>query len=100
MSRFELSKKALDDLIRIAKYTESRWGRTQRDLYIKQLDESFHFLAKTPLAGKSCDHLKTGCRQFLQGRHIVFYIEAAKNTITIVRILHQSMDVESRVSDS
>ena len=100
MSTFELSKKALDDLKRIAKFTESRWGRTQRNLYIKQLDESFHLLAKTPLAGKSCDHIKAGYRQFLQGKHIVFYVEGTKSTITIVRILHQSMDVESRFADS
>jgi len=100
MSTFELSKKALDDLKRIANYTESRWGRAQRNLYIKQLDESFHILAKTPLAGKSCDHIRAGYRQFLQGRHIVFYMEGSESTITIIRILQQSMDVESRLADS
>ncbi len=73
MKPFELTIEAQEDLRKIAKYTEKYWGRDQRNFYIKQFDGSFHFLAETPSAGKKCDYIKVGYRQFPQSSHIIFY---------------------------
>ena len=100
MKAFELTNKAKEDLRKIATYTQNRWGRDQRNLYIKQLDDSFHLLSKNPLAGKECAHIKKGYRKFPQGSHIVFYKEGSKGKITIIRILHQSMDIESKIASN
>jgi toxin ParE1/3/4 len=97
MKAFELTRKAKQDLRKIAIYTENRWGRKQRYLYVKQFDDVFHFLADAPLVGKKCDYIKTGYRKFPQGSHIIFYREGTDTKITIIRILHKSMDVESRL---
>ena len=97
MKAFELTRKAKQDLRKIAIYTENRWGREQRYLYVKQFDDVFHFLAETPLVGKKCDYIKTGYRKFPQGSHIIFYREGTDTKISIIRILHKSMDVESRL---
>lgn len=94
---FELTRKAKEDLKIIAMYTEKRWGRDQRFLYIKQFDDVFHFLADKPLVGKKCDYIKTGYRKFPQGSHIIFYQEISKEKIMIIRILHKNMDVESKL---
>ena len=96
MKVFELTKKAKDDLRKIAGFTEKRWGRTQRLLYIKQFDDAFHLLAESPALGQQCDFIKEGYRRFPQGSHILFYREASKSKITIIRILHKNMDVESK----
>ena len=96
MKAFELTKEAKEDLRKIAKFTEKRWGRDQRFLYIKQFDDVFHLLAKTPSVGKQCEYIKVGYRKFPQSSHIIFYCESAKSKITIIRILHKSMDVESK----
>ncbi len=61
---------------------------------LKQFDDSFHFLAATPLAGKACDNIKTGYRKFPQGSHIIFYQSGPDNTIIIIRILHKNMDAD------
>ena len=100
MKTLELSKKAKEDLRQIAKYTENRWGKTQRNIYVKQFDDGFHLLAETPFAGKACDFIAEGYRRFPLGSHIIFYKESEKNKITIIRILHQNMDVEARISNS
>ncbi|RLJ21204.1 plasmid stabilization protein ParE [bacterium endosymbiont of Escarpia laminata] len=97
MKSFELTQGAKHDLRKIAIFTEKRWGRKQRYLYAKQFDDVFHFLAKTPSVGKQCDYIKVGYRKFPQGSHIVFYRQDAKSKITIIRILHKSMDVESNL---
>ena len=73
MKSFELSKEAKNDLRKIAQYTEKRWGREQRYLYIKQFDEVFHSLAGKPTIGKQCDNIKEGYLKFLQSSHIVYY---------------------------
>ena len=95
MKSFALTSQAKADLRAIALFTEERWGKEQRNLYIKQFDEAFHLLAEAPMAGKACDYIKQNYRKFPQGSHIIFYKEE-KDLIQIVRILHKNMDVESK----
>lgn len=96
MSGFELSKEAKQDLRTIARFTEKRWGRAQRLLYIKQFDDTFHLLADSSSFGKQCGYIKKGYSKFPQGSHIIFYRETSNYKILIVRILHKSMDIESK----
>lgn len=96
MSKFELTKKAKEDLKGIAKYTENRWGRNQRNKYIKQLDNGFYFLAESPKSGMECDEIKEGYRKFPQGSHLIFYKKVTAVKVKIIRILHKNMDVESK----
>jgi len=96
MKTFELTKEAKEDLKKIARFTEKRWGRDQRFLYIKQFDDVFHLLAKTPSVGKKCDYIKNRYRKFPQSSHIIFYLEDANGKIIVIRILHKSMDTESK----
>ncbi|GMR16640.1 MAG: type II toxin-antitoxin system RelE/ParE family toxin [Gammaproteobacteria bacterium] len=98
MSSFKLTNKAKIDLVKIAKYTEAQWGREQRNLYLKQFDNIFHLILDKPLIGKECDYIKTHYRKFPQGSNIIFYKEADKSNIEIIRILHKNMDVSSKFS--
>jgi len=100
MSAFTLTRRAKSDLKSIAKFTYGRWGRAQRNIYIKQFDEAFHMLADSPSIGKKCDFIKLGYNKFPQGSHIIFYKVAPNETIEIIRILHKNMDVTSRLGDA
>lgn len=97
MEQFQLSKEAKNDLRSIAIFTENRWGRTQRNLYIKQLDEAFFMLAQSPDLGISCNYIRDGYMKFPQGSHIIFYKHSTSTKILVVRILHKSMDYNSRL---
>jgi len=90
---FELSGKAKNDLIKIAKYTQLTWGTVQRNDYLKLLDKTFHQLAEEPMLRVNCDYIREGYRKRPQGSHIIYYKEHKKSQIIIVRILHKSMDV-------
>ena len=96
MKSFELTKEAKEDLRIIARFTEKRWGRDQRFLYIKQFDDVFHLLSDNPSLGKHCEYIKKGYRKFPQSSHIIFYREDENSKIIIIRILHKNMDVESK----
>lgn len=97
MKPFVLTRKAVSDLHAIARYTEQRWGSEQRNLYLRQLDDAFHLLARSPLAGRACDDIRSGYRKLPQGSHVIFY-RSGDNLVEIVRILHRSMDVDSILS--
>ena len=94
MNSFELSTKAKFDLKNIARYTQKKWGRTKRNIYIKQLDDCFHLLADKPSLGRAMSYIVQGYKKFPQSSHIIIYKLANKNKITIVRILHHKMDVK------
>ena len=88
MSEFSLTQRAKSDLKAIASFTEGRWGRAQRNIYIKQFDDAFHTLVKSPSIGKSCNFIKENYKIFPQGSHIIFYKIAPSKNIEIIRILH------------
>lgn len=95
MNTFTLTRRAKSDLKAIAKFTEKRWGRAQRNIYIKQFDATFHRLSDTPKVGKSCDFIMKNYLKSPQGSHIIFYKAASDVTVEIIRILHKNMDVTS-----
>ncbi|HET7312838.1 type II toxin-antitoxin system RelE/ParE family toxin [Salinisphaera sp.] len=97
MAGFRLSAKALDDLRAIASFTEQRWGRKQRNRYLKQLDNAFHWLAAQPALGSGCSEIRAGYRKYPQGSHLIFYRTGGDKSVEVTRILHKSMDVPARL---
>lgn len=97
MELFQLSKDAKSDLRVIALFTQNRWGKAQRNLYIKQLDDAFKLLSKNFDAGLACDNICTGYRKFPHASHIIFYKQNETGGILIVRVLHKNMDVDSHL---
>lgn len=59
---FHLTRKAKTDLKEIANYTEKVWGRKQRNIYLKKVDDAFHDLARMPNKGLNCDDIRKGYR--------------------------------------
>lgn len=100
MSSFTLTRSAKSDLKSIARFTENRWGIPQRNIYVKQFDDAFHMLMDSPAAGASCEYIKAGYRKVPLGSHIIFYTCDNNSAIQIIRILHKSMDVMSKLTDS
>lgn len=84
----------------IAKFTQNRWGREQRNLYLQMMDVSFHQLAANPLKGKDCSDIRVGYRKLIAGSHVIFYRQTLTDTIEIVRVLHGHMDIEMGLSES
>jgi toxin ParE1/3/4 len=98
MGSFRLTQLALTDLRSIGRYTQTTWGREQRDRYLAKLDHAFHLLAKEPQRGRDCADIRVGYRKHQVGRHLIFY-RMAQDGIEIIRILHDSMDIESHLDD-
>lgn len=95
---FHLTRKAKEDLLEIAIYTEETWGVKQRDIYLKQIDDTFHLIAKSPNKGRSCDYLKQGYYKYPIGKHLIFYRQFSPEEIQITRILHVSIDIADQLN--
>ncbi len=98
MPTFTLTNMSKADLKDIARFTQNRWGREQRNLYLQMLDVSFHQLAANPLKGMDCSDIRIGYRKLNAGSHVIFYRQTFADAIEIVRVLHEHMDIEMRLT--
>lgn len=95
MAIFKITNKAREDLIDIARFTESKWGLDQRRFYLRQLDLTFHALADNPHLGQACNEIRQDYFKYSEGSHVIFFRLSDEECIEIVRILHKRMDVVS-----
>ena len=92
MPDFRITPRARDDLLNIGRYTLEIWDRQQRDIYLRNLDERFQWLAQNPRLGRHRPDVQEGYYCFPQGSHLVFYIIHDAG-IDIIGIPHQNMDI-------
>lgn len=89
-----ITPRAYVDLRNIARYTLRQWGKAQRDVYIRDLDRRFSWLAEQPHAGKHRPDIQEGYFCFPQGSHLIFYL-IREGGIDIIGIPHKAMDVQN-----
>jgi len=88
-----LTRRARADLLDISVHTMTKWGETQSDRYVDDLNEFCKRLAETPLLGRACDAVSPGLRRMEFRKHVVFY-RRIKGGIRVSRILHDRMLAE------
>lgn len=98
MSNFRLTTKAKADLLHIGRITQRRWGKRQRNKYLRELDIAFNYLAENPEAGPGCDDVMVGYRKHPRGSHLIYYNVSSAGSVDIIRILHKRMDVITHLS--
>jgi toxin ParE1/3/4 len=99
MAKYRLTRKAVADLSQIWNYTFNKWSENQADRYYKMLIDICQELAYNPGSGKAYRVIADNIVGFKAGRHIIFYRRVDDNEIEIVRILHEQMDLKSRMSE-
>ncbi len=96
MVSYSLTREADLDLEEIYEYTIHKFGLEQADKYLLGLHDRFQILVQNPMLGRSADEVKAKLRRFEYQSHIVFYVSDI-DKILVMRILHQSMDVEKHL---
>lgn len=91
VDRYLLTPAAYRDLAAIGRYTEQKWGKTQRNHYLKALAERFLLLAKQPGMGKSRAEVAAGYFSFAHAEHVIFYLKQPEH-IVIIGIVHRCAD--------
>ncbi len=96
---YRISQKAIEDLESIWEYTYQKWSIRQADIYYALLTDEFERIALNPRLGRPMDLIKAGYRATKVKSHLIFFREGSDGVVEIVRILHERMDLRSRMSE-
>ena len=98
--KYKISNEAQNDLENIWLYTFETWSAKQADRYYDLILNEIEFIAENPDAGRDYSHVRKGYLGSKVKSHFIFYkINSKENSVEIIRILHQQMDVENRPND-
>lgn len=90
--RLEVTERANDDLRSIQAYTLAQWGADQATAYEAAIHSAFETLRTHPALGKDRGDLRLGLRSFPISSHVILY-HVAEDTLTVLRVVHQRMDI-------
>lgn len=101
-SKYHISKHALLDIEDIWIYTFHKWSKEQADRYYQLIFSEIdfiaeNFIAENFMAGKSIEHIRKGYRVSKVKSHLIFYRKNVDEVVEIIRVLHQRMDVKTRL---
>lgn len=98
MKRYVLSRAAITDLREIWNYTTNTWDERQAERYVQSIHDACATLADGRKKGRSV----LGAPGYLKlavGAHFIFYRTEDSAPIKVIRILHQRMDVKTRLTE-
>jgi len=94
---YRISAEALKDLEKIWVYTYHKWSADQADRYYALIIDEIEHLKMNFFSGKSMEHVREGYRSVKIKSHLIFYRLYDEKRMEIIRVLHQSMDVDNRL---
>jgi toxin ParE1/3/4 len=97
MKGYILSPAAQADLGDIWDYSARSWGAEQADRYVLGIRDACEALANGSRQGRPIDDIRPGYRKLAVASHFLFYRITDAGLIDVIRILHQRMDVASRL---
>ena len=90
----KISSEVFLDLEKIWLYTLEKWSKEQADRYYKLIIDEFKFLKTNYNAGKSAEQIRSGYRVSFVKSHLVFYKIKNQQKLEILRVLHQSVNID------
>jgi len=97
MAKYRFTNNAVDDLTAIWDYTKKIWSEKQAEKYYKLIIQACSEIAKDPNTGKEYPEVYPELKGKKTTKHIIFYREMSDKSIEITRILHERMDLKSRL---
>ena len=67
--------------------------------YYQDIENACLILGENPNIGKPYSEINDNLFGLVSGKHIIFYQIAVDKEIEVIRILHEQMDIESRLTD-
>ena len=98
MARVILRQEAIDDLNSIWNYTFEKWSENQADNYYTTIKIACYAIGENPNIGKEYYGIRKNLLGLKSGKHIILYQVISNNSIEIIRILHERMDLRKRIA--
>ncbi|MBK7128983.1 MAG: type II toxin-antitoxin system RelE/ParE family toxin [Crocinitomicaceae bacterium] len=97
MAKYRFTNSAVKDLTEIWDYTKKIWSEKQAEKYYQLIIQACSEIAKDPFKGKEYYEVYPELKGLKTNKHIIFYREMTDKSIEISRILHERMDLKSRL---
>jgi len=96
---YRISEKAIEDINSIWIYTAENWSKIQADRYYNLIFDEIEFISENFESGKDFDPVRKGYRYSKVKSHLIFFRNSKDGIIEIIRILHERMDIETRLKE-
>lgn len=96
MTSYQLYPEAENDLESIWLYSEKNWGVDQAHAYLDGLVDIFQLLSENPLMCRERSEFEPPVHIHHHAHHLIVFILSDAG-IDIVRVLHESMDVDTQL---
>jgi len=97
--KYRISEKAISDLEKIWFYTLNKWSKEQADRYHNLIINEIEFAVDNFELTRRIDYVRVGYRMSKVKSHLIYFKKSKVGIIEIIRILHQNMDIETRLKE-
>jgi len=98
--KFKITSLASQDLENIWLYTFENWSIERADRYLNLIIDEIEYVAQKPDSGFDFSSVREGYYRSRIKSHFIFYrIDQKNDMVEIIRILHQRMDIENKLSE-
>ena len=98
--RYKISLLAKNDLENIWLYTFENWSFEQADRYVNLIMDEIEYISQKPESGLDMTSIRKGYYRSKVKSHLIFYrVDTKSDIVEIIRILHQRMDIDNRLSE-
>ena len=97
MSEYVISEKAVEDINNIWIYTAENWSVAQADRYYNLIFDEIEFIANNFDMARDFGKIRKSYKCSKVKSHLIFFKKNKINEIEVVRVLHERMDIVSRL---
>ncbi|MGA9636933.1 type II toxin-antitoxin system RelE/ParE family toxin [Flavobacterium sp.] len=99
MSEYIISEKALEDINNIWIYTAENWSVEQADRYYNLIIDEIEYIVRNFEMARDFAKIRKSYRYSKVKSHIIFFKKEKTNEIEIIRVIHERMDIENRLTE-
>ncbi|WP_291115627.1 type II toxin-antitoxin system RelE/ParE family toxin [Flavobacterium sp. UBA6135] len=99
MAEYIISEKAIEDINKIWVFTAENWSVEQADRYYNLILDEIEFIAQNFQMARDFESIRKSYRYSKVKSHLVFFKKNKFNEIEVIRVLHEKMDIESRLKE-
>ena len=97
MSQYVISEKALQDINNLWIYTAENSSVAQVNRYYNLIFDEIEYIINNFDMARDCGKILKSYKYSKVKSHLIFFKKDKMNEIEVVRVLHEKMDVESRL---
>jgi toxin ParE1/3/4 len=99
IKKYRISEKAISDLEKIWLFTLNKWSKEQADRYHSLIIDEIEYIVDNFELSRRMDYIRPGYRMTKVKSHLIFFRVSEGNVVEIIRVLHQSTDIENRLKE-